>query len=1213
MLRIILGGAGAGKTYRCLAEISEELKQDPAGPPLLLIVPEESTFAMEQAILGQSGLAGVYRAQVLGFRRLRWRILQSAGGIPEPPLGDQGRKLLLAGIIQTHRDKLTVFQDVAGHPGFVDKLSRTIGELQEAGLGLAESAAEVFAPPSLASSLEAFEPVAWREIKHIDGGKVLEAKAHDLALLWMAYQRELQRLGLVDDHHAWVKAIDGVPRASFLEEAMVWIDGVNCLGAPEIGLVAGLLEKVKEISITLRLEPTSIEKDDGAFAYCAATLKSLVELAEALSVPYRVETVSYDKKLGFLSGQSSRARTFPPRFRRSQGLAHLEEQLRYPKGQRIPYQGTNPGLWITSAANRRDEVMQGARFLIGEARDKGVRWRDMAVASSDLNLYGELLAGVFADCGIPFFLDQPRPVHWHPLMVFVSGVLELVTGDWETRAVMQVLKSDLAPMGRQAVDCLENQILANGIDGRLWLEPRFLDQLRSDLGESSGLDELLAPLLQFYEKVAPSKETPMLGRQLITALWSLVEEFGIPARLNYWITQEPLTEGMSSPDGAVGAGLASTADHSGIWNLWVDLVDDFMQSLGNTLLIWEEFASVMQASLDNLRLTRIPQGLDQVLVSTPNRLVNVEVSVLMILGGDEKHLRVVEGEDTILNDAERLALQPRGWSLEPQRQSQMVREPFFWYSLFTRAKESLYVSYPLADGDGKALGPATIVKDLKELFPGLEGGANAQEADHFSDTPIDKDAQLPCTIADAASFVGTTLGKYKDSLQGEIDSTNLQRVLALYDWLLGQEQGRVTLKRCLAGLNYTNQAGPLSDAITRQLHGDTFVTNIHHLEAAAACPFQFFARAVLRLEERAVLRWDPRVEGQLWHEALASLTRHLWKKRQDLAELDDAELKNLADEIWQTTTQEYAPAYADVVESYASRIARMGRGFQRVVMVLAEHARRGQFRPIAVEAAFGSSQKLSAWEIPLDAHNSVHLRGRIDRIEAAKVGDTLYLRVIDFKRGGKKLGLADVYHGFSLQLLAYVGALMDNRQAVISEGALRVIPVGALYFPLSEPLVKLEGPVDEKDLEAALLAKYKTSGIMLADADVIDLMESGLSGRSELLPVGIKKDGGFYSDSSAYSAHDCQVLLEYVKDHIRNQAKAILKGEVGIWPYRKVRSRPCTYCPYMPVCRFELGVPGCGYRYIPELSSDEALAYMAEAVGQRQEVGGKGGVDGDAR
>lgn len=192
---------------------------------------------------------------------------------------------------------------------------------------------------------------------------------------------------------------------------------------------------------------------------------------------------------------------------------------------------------------------------------------------------------------------------------------------------------------------------------------------------------------------------------------------------------------------------------------------------------------------------------------------------------------------------------------------------------------------------------------------------------------------------------------------------------------------------------------------------------------------------------------------------------------------------------------------------------------------------------------------------------------------------------------------------------------MDNRQAFLarSESALRVIPVGALYFPLSEPLVKLEGPVDEQDLQAALLAKYKTNGIVLADTDVIDLMESELSGRSELLPVGIKKDGGFYSDSSAYSAQDCQVMLLYVKDHIRHQAEAILKGGVDIQPYRKVRSRPCTYCPYLPVCRFELGVSGCGYRYVPELSSDEALAYMAEAVGQRQEVGGKGGANGDAR
>ena len=1197
MLRIIVGRAGVGKTHHCLEEISQELKQEPNGPPLLLVVPEESTFAMERAILKQSGLSGICRAKVLSFRRLRWRILQKAGGVPEPPLTDLGQKLLLAGLLQTHRDELTIFQDVTDHPGFVDQLHRTIKELQQTDLGLSWLPTESLTSSSyIASALDLME---WDGRDGQAREQVLEAKAHDLALIWREYQKALRQLGLVDDSHSWVQAIKGVARVAPLAETKVWIDGINRLQAPEMGLIAALMQKVKGISITLRLDPaSSIDQDGGVFAYSKATFQSLIELAASLSVPCAVDELLHQSKAVSSSVSSQPLVSITSRFV-TEELAHIEGQLRYPKGYRIPFTDPPRSLNIVSAANQRDEVIQAARFLIGQARDSGTRWREMAVAASDLELYGGLLTHIFSDCGIPFFLDQPRSVHWHPLMVMLSGVLEVITSDYKTETLMQVLKSDLAPGSRYQVDCLENYALASGIDGRLWREPAILSKIRHELGEEAVPDGLLMPLISLYEKVATAKDTPVPGRQLMSDLWSLLEQWGIPARIDYWVNQEK----ELGSDGELGSENAavSTSEHATIWNLWVDLVDDFMQSLGDTPLLWDQFASLLQSGLDNLRLTRIPQGLDQVLISTPKRVLNSEVKVLTILGADEQHLQVTRGEDTILNDAERLALQAKGWHLEPRGQLQMIEEPLFWYSLFTRSKETLYVSYSLADGDGKALEPAAIVKELYELFPGLDAVdasvMDNQAANHHDMT------ELPCTISDAASFVSKVLRKCKDG-SSEIDEAKQNMVLALYDWLVSQKEGKSALARCLAGLNYTNQAGPLSDGVLQRLYGGNLVTNVHHLEAAAQCPFQFFARAVLKLEERRQLRWDPRVEGQLWHDALARLARRLKEDELDLAKLQEAELREIADEVWQEVAYRYAPAYADIVESYKHTIRCLGRGFQRVVLVLSEHAQRGQFRPLAVEVSFGASQGFPAWRIPLLGHDSVYVRGRIDRVETARDGDILYIRVMDFKRGVKKLRLHDVYQGFSLQLLAYLGALMDNSQALLRNQSdststnLQLAPAGALYFPLSEPLVKLDGPLDEESLAAQLLAKYRTSGIVVSDPDVIELMEAELEGRSALLPIGITKKGGLYKGSSAYAIEEVDILLAYAKLCIQALATGILNGKIDIQPYRKARDRACRYCQYLSLCRFELGVPGCGYRYIPDMADAEALKHMAAAVGE---------------
>ncbi|NLY30430.1 MAG: hypothetical protein GX047_07340 [Firmicutes bacterium] len=1187
MLRIVIGRAGVGKTHRCLTEIVQELKRDPAGPPLILVVPAESTFAMEQALLRGAELPGMCRVEVLGFRRLLWRILQSAGGVPETPLSDQGRKLLLASLLHTLKDELTIFRDSAEHWGFVERLSRTIQELEQAGHGVDAAGRE--------SQAELDEAARWISLEAIQNAygseDILQAKARDLALIWTAYRGKLAELGLTDGDHCWQRAIQGVDKARFLDEAEFWIDGINGFRLREKQLIGELLGEIRQMTITLRLDPLALwEGNSEVFAYSLAALDELIGLAREAGIPHQVETLTGEGELAPIESHlefhpALGKPPLPRRFRDREELAHLEEQLCCPKGTRTPFPHVPYNLKVVSPSNRRDEVEQVARYLIGQARERGIRWRDMAVAVSDLSLYEGILTEVFSDCGIPFFLDQSRPVHWHPLVVFLSGVMELLTRGWRTETVIQILKSDMISTSRSIIDQLENYLLANGIDGELWINPAVQERLRRVFTDEAHLEQLLGPLLRLYEQLHGMGEVLLSGTELMTALWSLIEEYGIPERIDYWASLE-VGQDDERPSSNYSAWNREEAEHVDIWNLWVELVDDFMQTLGKQLMTPAQFANMLQAGLDNLRLTRIPQGLDQVLVTSPLRILNSEVRVLAVLGADEQHLQLAGGEDTILSDAERRALQAVGWSLEPQGELQRLREPLLLYSLLTRARDGLYISSPLADGDGKALEPAGVVKDIRALFP-----------HHDLDEP---EICLPCTIADAARFTAKALRAVKDGLQQASDLFQDGFVLGLYQWLVDIEQGRPALRRCLAGLGYTTKAGPLSSTVVQQFCGDMLMTNVYQLEAAAQCPYQYFAGAVLRLEERERLQWDARVEGQLWHEALALLARYLLETGQDLAEMGETSLRELADEVWCDAAARLAPLYAVAVESYNYRIERLGRGFQRIVEVLAEHSRRGQFRPAAVEVAFGLSRGIPPLRLELQPEGTVLIRGRIDRIETVRAGDTLYVRIIDFKRGTRKLKLSDVYYGFSLQLLVYLAALLDNAQAILPEelgrGRVELVPAGVLYFPLSEPIVKVDGPVDEETLAKKLLAKYKTSGLLLADTDVLELMDAEISGRSELLPVGIKKDGEIYKGSSAYSLEELELLVTYVKGLIRNLADAIRAGKIDIEPYRKTNTRACRYCPYTAVCRFELGVPGCRYRYITEIGDEEVLKMIKTAA-----------------
>ena len=78
-IQFVLGPAGSGKTYRCLAEIADALRVDPEGAPLVLLAPKQATFQLERQLLANPDLPGFTRLQIVSFERLAYFIFKQAG------------------------------------------------------------------------------------------------------------------------------------------------------------------------------------------------------------------------------------------------------------------------------------------------------------------------------------------------------------------------------------------------------------------------------------------------------------------------------------------------------------------------------------------------------------------------------------------------------------------------------------------------------------------------------------------------------------------------------------------------------------------------------------------------------------------------------------------------------------------------------------------------------------------------------------------------------------------------------------------------------------------------------------------------------------------------------------------------------------------------------------------------------------------------------
>jgi ATP-dependent helicase/DNAse subunit B len=257
-VRLVIGRAGTGKTAMCAREIRAAMAEDPLGPALLWITPEQGTFAAERQLLVEDpapGGRGSFRAQVLSLRRLALMIARETGILAEAggttggggggggkPLDETARVVLLEEMVRQERPRLTVFASVADRPGFIKKLEATLRELRQhghSGASLRTLADTRAGAAGGAGGMDA----------------VMRRKLLDLAVLLEAWSKVVERPEAWDFEYVMHQAALAMGRAPLLAGARVWVDAISALTALELRMLAGLGLHAREVTITLLADP----------------------------------------------------------------------------------------------------------------------------------------------------------------------------------------------------------------------------------------------------------------------------------------------------------------------------------------------------------------------------------------------------------------------------------------------------------------------------------------------------------------------------------------------------------------------------------------------------------------------------------------------------------------------------------------------------------------------------------------------------------------------------------------------------------------------------------------------------------------------------------------------------------------------------------------------------------------------------------------------
>lgn len=1128
-LQFILGSAGGGKTWYVEHQVISEAEKNPE-KQYFIVVPEQFTMQTQKNLVTLSKRKGLWNIEVQSFLRLAFRIFAETGAGNIPVMDDLGKTMILKKVLMNEEKKLGYFRKNVHRKGYIAEIKSFISELMQYGIRQEQ--------------LEEMQ----------EAGKtrpILYQKLQDIQIAYKAFQEYIENHYITSEEVLSVFA-DITRESKLLRDSIIYLDGFTGFTPVQYQLLQSLMRVCGQIFVSITLDKREplwqIGEKYKLFYMSRKTIVQLRKLAEQEHCEIGPE---------IWTGQKKRE----TRFADAPALAVLEQNLfRYPMKK---LEGDIEEISLHCLRQPETEVHFLVEEILSLRGQEDFRYRDVAVITGDMEIYGVLIKGAMEKAGIPCFVDQKKSIQVNPFVDMLCSVMDVIRKDFDYESIMRYLKSGFAG-DRENVDLLENFLLASGIRGHKrwqeeWNVEYFFHRKSQEMIEQASAkintvrEQTWNRLSALHGRIAKGKHTV---RQYADALCDFLEEerfySEIQRRIEYF-------EAAGDKEQA--------KEYDQIYEIVLNVLDRLVELLGEESMNLKEFGEILDTGFSEARIGLIPPGVDQIMVGDLSRTRLYGIKYLFFLGVNDGNIPTSKGSGGILSDAEREFLSNEEFELAPTAREKIYTEQLYLYLCLTKPSRHLYLTYCETSNDGKAMQPAYIIDRICRIFPAL--------------TVDNGEAQT------VRSVLGDDFGEsylVQGLRMGWKENPVWQEIYRQYR-LTEKEESSDFLDRLVDAAHYVEPGSKITREAARALYQEILTGSTSQFERFASCPFAYFLQYGLRLEERQEHQVEFFDIGNIVHEALEKYTKALLDMGVGWSDLSEEKQHLLANECLNGTVEEYKNGLLYDTERDSSLIDRLRRILHRTVWAITEQMKLGKFETVESELSFRMSEEKQ------------QLIGRVDRIDTMEDEKNIYVKVIDYKTGKKDISLSELYYGLQMQLMIYLKAAVD-RQTRRSEKM--VIPAGVLYYHIEDPLLAKYAEGEEK--QRMLLEALQMNGLVNETDPILPSLDETLEGeegtlaasvKSLVVPVATTAKGLLRKNAATLTTEEFQELTTYTEEKLRDMGRRIQNGETIARPYQRMDSsgtKACDTCSYHGVCGFDAKLEGNEYRRIYKKTNDEVFA-----------------------
>lgn len=1085
MLRLITGADEAQKTEYIIKDLAARSEKKPECR-FIFVVPEQFTLETQKNVLRFHPRHACMNIDVVSFNRLAVVALAKMGINTASVLDETGKALVLRNVLDKCRDELVFYKGKARMEGFLMEMESTLSELHRYG---ADDNTLFLMQEKAAGA----------------GERILYNKLQDIRLIYERFREEIKKKYTTAEEVLGVFK-NNISSSDFLNNSEIYLDGFTGFSPVQFGIIGELLEKTECVSCALTIPKEKavpgLPETDVFHLSCDTYLK-LKDIAAKLGLP--VEHI------------------FVPETTKKTEDVHIRRL-------------ENPEAECGFAAEKILKLVRG-----------GMRFRDIAVLTPDMEGYYAQILKTFTRAGIPVFIDHKAAIPGNTLIRFLLAAIDIKTDNMPFDAVFAFLKTGYSPLEGDDICYLENYCLEYGIRGvNAWKKPFEANRTVFSTGDDfwnlervNALREIVFEILEPFLKSC--RRTGDKAGTCVEALKGLLAACGVREK-----TQK-LAEELEN-----GGNSALSQQYGQIFEQTVELLDKIALLMADEVLPLREFKEILISGFSEIKTGTIPPVLDVVTAGDLNRTRLGDIKVLFVLGCSDGNLPQVNKNAGLFSGYERSFLKT-DFELAPDVFEDLCMQRFYLYLCFNRPKERLYLTWPARSAAGEEFMPTGVFEELPEL---IRGSCSVNKKDEDSGCKGRKEGRLAAALRE---FV-------KTSREGAENAEVLQEAAGLL-----KNCDAENARKILDGALYSNVRRPLDAGLAAELYGDVLKGSISRFEKYYECPYMHFLTYGMGLKERKVYEIQAANMGTIYHDALERYSKRLAEEGLSFRNVDDERSHEISDLCAQ---EAISGQPGDIFSSTArnsyfqNRIKQITR---KTTDALRAQVRAGRFEPEDFEYMF--AEKIS--------DGKIRFSGKIDRIDVFEDAESgnVFVKIIDYKSGSKEFSETDIYDGVQLQLAAYMDQALKETKRRHPDAEVK--PGGIYYYLINDKFVKND---DENR------KKYQMKGLTLSEYDIPEAMDSDLGGAgtsSGIIQVGYDKNG-FSRGSRVAGEDEFKNLISFAEKKIEEAGENIMAGDVKLEPrFENARENACRFCEHRDICRFEAGNFGTDIRPAAEADVDE--------------------------